>query len=113
MERKGLVLERITRPNKYSFNRDEIVLLYIEKKSNHCYDIRGGIVINSFSYRGKEEALELKVLQIVTKKDQPSYSTPKLPFIRNYPYSLIKKTEKFVNLDNLSKQVLLLSKLMG
>jgi len=41
MERKKLVLEKAYRPTKSFFNKEEIVLLYIEKSSNHYYDIRG------------------------------------------------------------------------
>ena len=101
MERKKLVLEKASRPTKSFFNVDDIVLLYIEKCSNHYYDLRGGIVLNPSSQRGRQEALEMRVL----KTKFYSNKIPKIPFVRKYPYSLIKYTEKFANLVDLSEQI--------
>lgn len=105
--KKKLVLEKAYRPTNSFFNKEEIVLLYLEKSSNHYYDIRGGIVINPSSQRGKQEALEIKILQIKTRIDSELYPEriPKLPFVRNYPHSSIKSAEKFANLVDLSEQI--------
>ena len=113
MGKKKLVLEKASRPTKSFFNEGDIVLIYAEKTSNHPYAIRGGIVLNPSAQRGKQEALEMEVLQIKKRKDSELYpdKTPELPFTHKYPYCLIKYAEKFANLDNLSEQISWLNRL--
>jgi len=49
----------------------------------------------------------MRVLKIKTRLNPKYYPNkiPKLPFVRNYPYSLMKVAEKFANLADLSEQI--------
>jgi len=107
MERKKLFLKKANRPTKSFFDEGDIVLICVEKSNKHYYDLRGGIVLNSSSKRRKQEALEMRVLQVATRTNSEFYfnNIPKLPFVQKYIYITLLYAEKFANLANLNEQI--------